>query len=118
MFLRTFSALLMVAAIVACGTNETPPPEGETLDCAIGQGSDFASDCTLEWLGEEWSSDFLIHHPDGGFRRFSLNEDASGVIVRDGAEEVLMLDPAPDGFWQFSVSGDRYRMPAPPPPEV
>lgn len=118
MFLRISSAVLAIALLGACDTNETPQPEGETLDCAIGQGSDFASVCTLEWLGEEWGRDFLIHHPDGGFRRFALNEDASGVIVQDGAEDVLMLDPAPDGFWQFSVSGDRYRMPVPPPPEV
>jgi hypothetical protein len=118
MYSRISSALIAIALLGACDSNATPPPEGETLDCAIGQGADFAEDCTLEWLGAEWERDFLIHHPDGGFRRFSLNEDATGVIVQDGAEEVEMLDPAPDGSWQFSVSGDRYRIPAPPPPEV
>lgn len=88
------------------------------LDCAIGAGAELANVCTLEWVGEEWGQEFLIHHPDGGFRRFTLNEDASGLTVKDGAEEIEMVDPSPDGFWQFLVSGDQYLMPLPPPSGV
>ena len=117
MSLRISSALLAIGLLAACGS-ETPEPEGETLDCAIGAGAEFASVCTLEWIGEEWAREFVIHHPDGGFRRFALNEDASGVVALDGADEPVMVDPGPDCFWQFSVGGDGYRMPLPPPPEV
>ncbi len=117
MSLRISSALFALGTLAACNT-ATPKPEGEMLDCAIGAGAEFAKVCTLEWIGEEWTRDFIIHHPDGGFRRFALNEDASGVIVRDGAEELEMVEPVAEDFWQFSVAGDRYRMPVPPPPEV
>ena len=117
MFLRISSAALALALLAGCG-NETPEPEGESLDCAIGAGAEFASVCILEWVGEPWTQGFIIHHPGGGFRRFALNEDASGVVVQDGAEDVTMIDTGSDGVWQFSVGSDAYRMPPPPPPEV
>ena len=116
--MRISSAALLSIALAGCGAAETPEPEGETLDCAIGPGAEFANVCTLEWVGEPWVRDFIIHHPDGGFRRFALNEDSSGVIAPDGADAVEMVSPAPDAYWQFSVNGDQYRMPKPPPPQV
>lgn len=118
MYLRIFSSVLAVSALTACEATQSPEPEGDMLDCAIGAGSEFAKVCTLEWVGEEWGQEFLIHDPEGGFRRFVLNEDASGVTVKDGAQDVEMIEPAPDGFWQFSVSGDQYLMPLPPPSGV
>lgn len=114
MCLRISRVLLATGVLAGCGT-QTPEPEGEKLDCAIGPGADFASVCTLEWVREPWQREFVIHHPGGGFRRFALSEDASGVVVIDGAEVLEMLDPPRDEIWQFSVSGDRYRMPVPPP---
>ena len=114
MYLRTFSSTFALLTLAACGATETPEPEGDSLECAIGAGAEFARVCTLEWIGEPWGQEFLIHHPEGGFRRFELFEDQTGLSVKDGAEEVQMADPAPDGQWQFSVSGDQYRMPLPP----
>lgn len=118
MFLRIFSGAFLAVSLTACEATQSPEPEGEALDCAIGAGAEFANVCTLEWVGEEWGQEFLIHHPGGGFRRFVLNEDASGVTVKDGAEDVEMVDPSQGGFWQFSVGGDRYLIPVPPPSEV
>ena len=115
MDLRTFSATIAVLAVAACSVAETPEPEGDTVECAIGEGAEFADACTLEWIGEVQGQEFLIHHPEGGFRRFTVAEDASGVASVDGAEEITMSDTAPDGQWQFSVSGDQYRMPIPAP---
>lgn len=113
MYLRIFSGALLAVSLTACEATQSPEPEGETLDCAIGGASDFDSVCTLEWVGEVGGQEFLIHHPDGGFRRFGVSEDGSAVTIKDGAEELEMVEPAPTGFWQFSVSGDRYLMPLP-----
>lgn len=118
MFLRIFSSVLAIGFLTACEATQSPEPEGDTLDCAIGAGAEFDTVCTLEWVGEAWGQEFLIHHPDGGFRRFSLNEDANGLSLQDGAEEIEMVEPSPEGFWQFSVGGDRYLMPLPPPSGV
>ncbi|UAB77282.1 hypothetical protein INR77_10710 [Erythrobacter sp. SCSIO 43205] len=115
MYLRTFSAGLLAIGLAACGVGETPEPEGDKVDCAIGAGAEFANVCTLEWIGDEVGQKFLIHHPEGGFRRFSVNEDASGVIALDGAENAIMQDSAVQGAWQFSVDGDQYRVPIPAP---
>lgn len=114
MYLRIFSSALLAVTLTACEATQSPEPEGETLDCAIGGASDFDNVCTLEWLGEVGGREFLIHHPDGAFRRFSVSEDGSAVNIKDGAEELEMVDPAPSRFWQFSVSGDRYLVPVPP----
>ena len=59
----------------------------------------------------------VMHHPDGGFRRFML-DDQNGWIVADGAEQVdfeRLSMPSfggdgDDGFWEFSVGSDRYRV--------
>ena len=115
MYLRISSASLAALSLAACSVAETPEPEGETIACAIGEGAEFANVCTLEWIGEVGGQEFLIHHPEGGFRRFAPNEDASGVTAVDGAEETIMMEETPDGQWQFSVSGDQYRMPIPAP---
>ena len=114
MYLRTFSASLAALAITACSVAETPEPEGDTVECAIGAGAGFADVCTLEWANGVEGGEFLIHHPEGGFRRFAVNEDASGVTALDGAE-VAVMGAATDGQWQFSVSGDQYRMAIPAP---
>lgn len=114
MSLRIFSGLLALCALSACGAAQSPEPEGESVECAIGAGAEFADVCTLEWLDEAGGGEFLIHHPDGGFRRFAVNEDASGVLLKDGAEELEMSGNSPSGVWQFSVASDRYVMPVPP----
>ena len=114
MFLRIFSLTAALGLLAACEATQSPEPEGASLDCAIGAGAEFDSVCTLEWIGEPWGQEFLIHHPGGGFRRFSLSEDSTEVTVKDGAEDVEMVTPSPEGFLQFSVSGDRYLMPAAP----
>ncbi|MEM1050731.1 MAG: hypothetical protein AAGI28_01415 [Pseudomonadota bacterium] len=118
MYLRIFSGVLAFGLLTACEVTQTPEPDGDTLGCAIGAGAEFDAVCTLEWTGEAWGSEFLIHHPDGGFRRFSLNEDASAVVLKDGAEPIEMTSPSPPGFWQFSVAEDRYLMPISPPSGV
>lgn len=114
MYLRIFSSVLALTALTACEATQSPEPEGDSVECRVGAGSEMSAVCTLEWVGEPWASEFLIHHPDGGFRRFFLNEDAGGVVLKDGAEPLEMDSSSPTGTWQFSVGEDRYVMPTPP----
>ncbi|MEP3420847.1 MAG: hypothetical protein ABJN35_03875 [Erythrobacter sp.] len=107
MFLRIFSAVALVAGLAACGS------DAETIDrpvveCAIGPGSDFAEVCSLERLA---SAEFVIHHPDGGFRRFSLTDDDTAPIgVADGAEPVNFQTHEDSDIWEFGLTVDRYRL--------
>ncbi len=98
----------LVAAITACGT-PSGEPEGPKIDCAIGPGSEFSNVCVVERVSADT---FVIHHPDGGFRRFVLNEGSSPTIaVADGAEPVIAERVNPDsGLLEFELSVDRYRM--------
>lgn len=117
MSLRIFSAGLLLAALAACGVNSSPEPEGMEIECAIGSGAEFEPVCTLEQVS---SDEFVIHHPDGGFRRFYRRDDEPHLlIVADGAEpinyELLSLPGmGVDGptIWEFGVEGSRYRLSA------
>jgi hypothetical protein len=118
MYLRIYSCVLAFGVLTACEATQTPEPEGDAIDCAIGAGAEFSKHCTLEWIGDAQGQEFLIHHPDGGFRRFTLSQDAGSIALKDGAEELEIVEPSPQGFWQFSVAGDRYLVPFPPPSGV
>ncbi len=83
------------------------------IDCAIGPGSDYSEVCTLEVAGD---GEFLIHGPDGGFRRFTLT-DGDSVQSIDGADPVIYERVSLPGLGsageatmlEFGVAQDRYR---------
>jgi hypothetical protein len=79
------------------------------VDCAIGAGAELSSVCTLEQVAG--TQEFVIHHPDGGFRRL-LRDPATGALAPlDGAEPMASAQ-ADGGALQFSVGQDRYSIPA------
>lgn len=100
MYLRISSAFGLMAVLTACGAG-SPPPEGEKVDCAIGEATDLAPVCTLELAGDG----IVVHHPDGSFRRFTRDQAGGALIPRDGAEVMV---PAGDSF---AIGPDRYRIP-------
>ena len=105
MYLRIFS-LGFCLALAACGEASAPPP-GESIACAIGEGAEFAEVCTLE-VAE--GATFVIHHPDGEFRRFTRTDGPDMLAPADGAEpmsEVSLEGLA--GRIEVSVGGDTYR---------
>ena len=109
MFLRISSALGLLAATAACGGAEmSPPPPGAEVDCAIGAGADFSPVCTLELV--EAGDELVIHHPDGGFRRFSRVAETGALVPLDGAEP-LVPEPGVADAGSFAVGADRYRIP-------
>lgn len=107
MSLRISSLLAVLPLLAACGA-QSPPPPGDTVDCAIGAGADLASDCTLEQVAG--TGEIVIHHPDGGFRRFVIDAATGGVAPLDGAEP-LVQQPGKGGAVQFAVGDDRYSIP-------
>ncbi len=100
--------LLLCGTLAACG-EPSGEPEGTNIDCAIGPGSEFANVCVVEALSP---GQFVIHHPDGGFRRFSLSGgDGSAIAVSDGAEPVVYEEMNDDtGVLEFGLTVDRYRL--------
>lgn len=106
MYLRISSLLAASALLAACGP-ETPAPEGTAVICAIGPGSDYAEVCTLERVDPV---EFIIHHPDGGFRRF-VWADTGALTAADGAEPLDYQESVDQtGMIEFGMQNERYRL--------
>lgn len=108
--MRTTLSLLTLATLAAC--SQSPDAEGEPtgrkIDCALAGATEFEPVCTLEEAGGE--GEFVIHHPDGGFRRFSVDSDG-GIAVTDGADELVDAGNGANGGAAFAVGLDRYIVP-------
>ncbi len=100
------AALLLLAACSVKGSDPVADADPEDLiECAIGGAAEFARACAVAPDGE---SGLIVHHPDGGFRRF---ERSGGTIATaDGAERAA-VEPREGGF-EVTVEADRYRLPA------
>ena len=107
-------AVLSLLALAACGGENQPQaaPGAARITCALGQGARFAPDCLVEKVAGEQGSEFVVRHPDGGFRRFRIAENRSGMIALDGADVAhneLVGEPP---VLQVTLGPDRYRFPA------
>jgi len=107
-------ALLAALSISGCSAEEQPgAPEPEKprehVFCALDGAEQFTSDCTLERSRAGEGEVLVVHHPDGGFRRFTLGRDPAGLVTADGADQAR---PAPNGaLLDVRVGRDRYRFP-------
>lgn len=108
MSMRISSAPALLVLLAACSVAESPSPSGDTVECAIGAGVDLSPDCTLEQVAG--TQEIVIHHPDGGFRRFT-RDPATGTLVPFDGAELLAVQPGAGGALQFAVGGDRYSIP-------
>ena len=52
----------------------------------------------------------VVRHPDGGFRRFEVMRDGTGLAAADGAERAV-VSLHEQGI-EVAVGTDRYRFPA------
>ena len=91
----------------ACSPHAAGAPKGETIDCALASAASFSHDCTVERDG---TSLLIVHHPDGGFRRFRVVDGGKSLVAADGAE-ALAIARSGDRV-DVGVDGDRYRFPA------
>ncbi|WP_151954197.1 hypothetical protein [Sphingomonas sp. EC-HK361] len=82
---------------------------GEVL-CARGDAP-LAKVCSLARAQDGHGLFLTIAFPDGGFRRFVIPNDGTGIAAADGAERAEVTTPAPDRV-DVAIGGDRFRLPA------
>ena len=107
---RALLGLAIVAALAGCSRHDAAPKvaEGsEHVDCALGEGAQFAPDCAVERSTVGTEQILVVRHPDGAFRRFTVRPD--GVATADGAEKAEVA--AAGGVLEVHVGADRYRIP-------
>src|SRR5690606_9859444 len=85
--------------------------EAETvIECAVAGATRFAPKCGVEQAAVEGTRILTVRHPDGGFRRFELTADGTGMVTADGAQPAGIV--LRDGGVEVAVGADRYRFPA------
>ena len=106
---------MCISSLAACGQSGAQPQatEGATrVECALGEGGQYAHDCFVEKVAGEEGPEFVVRHPDGGFRRLRIAPDRRGMIAVDGADEAMNERVGRDGELEVTVGPDRYRFPA------
>ena len=102
----SFAAIALLGACSSGGDGI----RGEPIECAIGSAEQMARDCSLERIGRGEGVRYVVHHPDGGFRRLELAPDAKGFTPADGADQAR--NKLSQGVIELSIGQDRYRIPA------
>ncbi|MCJ2182028.1 hypothetical protein MTR62_04825 [Novosphingobium sp. 1949] len=109
------AALAMVLAalpLAGCSRPSAPPAVAqgeERIACAVGGAGTLKPVCGVERRRVDGHLLLVVHHPDGGFRRFDVQSDGTGLAVSDGADRAVLhvLGSKLD----VSVGPDRYIFP-------
>lgn len=97
-------------ALAACSGGDKAPTvaEGpEHVACALGSGAALAPACAVERATQDGRQTLVIRHPDGAFRRFTV--EPNGLALADGAEVPRVV--ATGSVLDVTVGPDRYRIP-------
>ena len=108
MSLRISSALGLIVLLAACGAEESSPPPGDKVECALGAGAALAPVCTLEVVAG--GGEIILHHPDGGFRRLARDAASGTLTPRDGADPLMIGADDADAL-TIAIGAERYRLP-------
>lgn len=114
-----FAAMAALAVTVillaACNSSNDVPETTADADgklfCAVDGAAEMTQSCLLERMDSPEGQVLVVHHPQGGFRRFEIVRDGRGVVPADGAEPSKLFIVA-DNMIDVTVGGDRYRFPA------
>ncbi|MBH0112828.1 hypothetical protein I5E68_07670 [Novosphingobium sp. YJ-S2-02] len=113
--LAASAALVALVALGLAGCSSqgtgapTPQGSGDYIACAVGGSAELADACAVERVEQDGQLSLVVHHPDGGFRRFDVRRDGTGLAVADGADEAeTRLD---EGKLSVTVGPDRYVFP-------
>ncbi len=82
----------------------------EVIPCAMAGAKTYDQECAVERATVDGKLQLVVHHPDGGFRRFEVVGDGRGVVVADGADEAHTVPG--QGAIEVFVGEDAYRFPA------
>ncbi len=126
MFTRTSS--LFVASLLLCGCNLDHKPDNSKVAeaeqkaaqaaeedgrilCALDGTTKFERSCRMDRVAGQEGEVLVLSRPDGGFRRFRVMTDGTGVQPADGAEPAK-LSLVDKGVLQIGIANDLYRLPA------
>ncbi len=137
MFTRTFRVAALALIVAGCGgKGDQPAPNDSSLvsngksgleqaeaqarsdaadngmiDCATEGMTTFTRTCTVEREYADSQLYLTIRNDNGGFRRFLVMKDGSGVTVADGAEPAVVRTIGNSAI-EVQVGNDKYRLPA------
>ncbi len=105
------SGVLALALLLAgCGSGGQPDkPSADQISCALAGSTDFNAKCGVDRVERNGMLLLVVHHPDGGFRRFEVLKDGRGLAVSDGANAGVATIRGE--FLEMQVGQDRYRFP-------
>lgn len=105
--------VLPLAFIAGCSGEKEPGPIAvglEHIDCAVGGAAALTPACSVERVEKEGRLTLVVHHPDGGSRRFLVKQDGTGVTAIDSAVSATVK--LIGGRLNVTVGADRYLFPA------
>lgn len=102
-----------VLLLAACSRSDEPAPVAvalEHIDCAVGGEPELKPACSVERVEKDGALTLVVHHPDGGYRRFAVAKGGAGVTTKDSATppKVRLAGDRLD----VTVGTDRYLFPA------
>ena len=111
----TVLGVIPLFLLAACNSSHEVPEAPADVDgklfCAVGGAAEMSQSCLLERVDSPEGQVLVVHHPEGGFRRFRIVRDGRGVVPADGAEPSKLYIVA-ENMIDVAVAGDRYRFPA------
>ena len=110
MRISSAGVLLLLAGCAPDAPEAAAADAGDRIACAVGGTAEFARVCPVERTEMDGAAVLVVRHPDGGFRRFEVMRDGTGLIAADGAERAV-VSLHEQGI-EVAVSADRYRFPA------
>lgn len=82
--------VLSLAVLAACSSGRDEV-RGEPIECAIGTAEKMTLECRLEKVRRGENLSYVVHHPDGGFRRLVIAPGGKGLVTADGADEATSV---------------------------
>ena len=107
------AAILLLAACSPGASEQTAAAEAgddNLIECAVSGETGFARACLVEQTEVDGETILVVRHPDGGFRRFAVTGDGTGVATADGVQRAEVS--LHDGGIEVAVGTDRYLFPA------
>lgn len=115
MCFKRLSYIAIFALLASCGDGSSSQTSqaaaAERIECALAGAKSFERVCTTETVPGEKGKMLIVHHPDGGFRRFNILTDGRGLAPADGFDETT-IDILGGGKIEVRSGDDIYRLPA------